>query len=247
MAHKTRKRLTKSELKHDPIADALLKGWEFTQRYLKEIIGAFVLIILVIVVVQTLSGRSGQQDARALARYLTADRLYEQAVQLSVSGMHEQSIQALTNTYRLAARVYSENPGRIWGRRAAILQAKCGVMLGRTEEAIDVLNQLMASNPSEFVRKSAQLHLAIALENRGDSEDLLNAMELCRNLLSTTNDTSGVAHEAMMAMARIWYQKDQPDSSLKWLQRSLVLQEDTTGFERYMLAELRWQREENVR
>jgi tetratricopeptide (TPR) repeat protein len=247
MAHKTRKRLTKTELKRDPIADLLLKAWEFSQRYLKEIIGAFVLILLVIVVTQVLTERSSEQGAMALARYLTAERMYQQAVQLSVSGMHEQSIQALAGTYRMASRVYSENPGRIWGRRAAILQAKCGILLGRTEEAIDVLNQLMASNPSEFVRTAAQLHLAVALENRGDPEDLLNALDLCREIVRTTNDTTGVAQEAMMAMARIWLQRDEPDSSMRWLNRSLSLKEDTTGFERYMLAELRWRYGENVR
>lgn len=247
MAHKTRKRLTKTELKRDPIADWLLKAWEFSQRYLKEIVGAFVLIVLVIVVTQVLTERSSEQGAMALARYLTAERMYQQAVQLSVSGMHEQSIQALTGTYRLAARVYSENPGRIWGRRAAILQAKCGILLGRTEEAIDVLNQLMASNPSEFVRTAAQLHLAVALENRGDPEDLLNAMDLCREIVRTTNDTSGVAQEAMMAMARIWLKREEPDSSMRWLNRSLSLKEDTTGFERYMLAKLQWRYGVNVR
>jgi len=51
MAHKTRKRLTKTELKKDPVNDALLSSMGFLQKHIRGIaMGAGVLVILILIV-----------------------------------------------------------------------------------------------------------------------------------------------------------------------------------------------------
>ena len=90
MVHRTRKRLTKTELKRDPIAENLVKAWDFVRDHIKEVAIGAAVVLVVIVAVQALGNTSRNQNARAMARYMMADLMYEQCEQMALSGQAQQ-------------------------------------------------------------------------------------------------------------------------------------------------------------
>jgi tetratricopeptide (TPR) repeat protein len=241
MVHRTRKRLTKTELKRDPVAENLQKAWEFGRAHLKGLVIALAVVAVGIVALQAAFRTSRSQNDDAMARYLFADMLYEQAEQSALSGQTQQASGLLTQAYSLSTSTYEQNQNRIWGRRSAILAAKTGILLGRSEEVISLLQQLLGSRPQQEIAVTALLHLSIATENRGGPQDLVVARDGYTRLLADSSDYPMVAAEAMSGLARLSLQDRDYPSAQEWLDRSLALKADTTDFDRYMLAQLEQQ------
>jgi tetratricopeptide (TPR) repeat protein len=238
VANRTRKRLTKTELKRDPIAENLMKGMNFVQSHLKELIGLGIAIVVGIIVVQMLVGSSRTAENEAMAGFITADVLFAQAEQYSASGQPEMAMQALQACYSLSSEIYSQNSNRAWGRRAAILSAKAGIVLARYEEVISRMQELLSTRPATHIANGARIHLAIALENRGSSEDLANAMTHLKEIIESSAINSRIAAEAMAGLSRIAYRQSQYDQARDWLEKSLAITQDTTDFISYQLARL---------
>ena len=241
MVHRTRKRLTKTELKHDPVAENLEKAWEFGRAHIKGLIIACVAVAIGIVAIQAAVKTSRSQNDDAMARYLFADMLYEQAEQLAISSQAQQASGVLAQAHTLATSTYEQNRNRIWGRRAAILAAKAGILLGRYDETIETMQQLLGARPQREIAVAARLHLAVALENRAGVEDLSGARETYTALLSDSSDYPMIAAEAMAGLSRLSLSEGDYPSAREWLDRSLALKADTTDFDRYLLARLDWQ------
>jgi tetratricopeptide (TPR) repeat protein len=238
LANRTRKRLTKTELKKDPIAENLMKGMGFLQDHLKELIGLGIIIVVGIIVVQMVVGSSRKSENEAMAGYITADILFAQAEQYSSTNQPETAVQALQACYALSSEVYSRNSNRSWGRRAAILSAKAGIILGLDEEVIAMLQDLLSTGPDPETANGARIHLAIALENRGGVEDLANAAMHLQTVVDQAPAGSMVAAEAMAGLSRIAYRREEYDEARDWLARSLAITGDTTDFVSYQLARL---------
>ena len=238
MANRTRKRLTKTELKKDPVAENLMKGMEFVQSHLKELIGAAIAIVVGMLIIQMVVRSSESSENEAMAGFITADILFAQAEQYSASNQPEAAMQALQASYVMANEVYSQHGNRSWGRRAAILSAKAGIVLGLDEEVITQMQDLLTANPASHIANGARIHLAIALENRGGVEDLVNAQVHLQEILDSSLPDSRIAAEAMSCLSRIAYRQADYDASREWLERSLAITEDTTDFISYQLARL---------
>jgi hypothetical protein len=238
VANRTRKRLTKTELKKDPIGDNLMKGMSFVQTHLKELIGLGIAVIVGILVIQMVVGSSRNAENEAMAGFITADMLFAQAEQYSASNQPEMAMQALQACYTLSSEIYQQHSGRSWGRRAAVLSAKAGIVLGRDEEVIGRMQDLLATGPALHIANGARIHLAIALENRGGSQDISNAMSVLEEVLASSPDDSPVAAEAMAAMSRLAWRREDYAASMDWLERSLAITRDTTAFISYQLARL---------
>lgn len=243
MVHRTRKRLTKTELRRDPVAENLQKGWDFGRAHLKGLLIACAAVAVGIVAIQAAVRTSRSQNEDAMARYLFADMLYEQAEQLALSSQPEQASGLLTQAYTLSTSTYEQNQNRIWGRRSAILAAKTGILLGRYDDVIGSLQQLLGSNPQREIAVAAMLHLAIATENRGGPQDLAGARESYTALLADSSEYPMVAAEALSGLARLSMLDGDYPSAREWLERALALKADTTDFDRYLLAEMEWQPE----
>ena len=240
MAHKTRRRLSKSELKHDPVAENLFKLWTYTTEHLKEIIGAGIIILVLIIVVTGLIASSKKQNRDAMAGYLLAEMTYENSEQLIVSGDAESAMQALNVAYSISLDVYNQNRNRIWGQRAAILSAKIGIITGRNEEVITSILELLSTNPSDEISISAYLHLAVAQENRGGSEDLDNARLNYLSVIDIAGENSISTSDAMAGLSRLDFLDENYEESREWLEKSLEITSDTTEYLKNQLTRLNW-------
>lgn len=240
MVHRTRKRLTKTELKRDPVAENLQKAWDFTREHIKEVAIGCVVVVIAILVVQTLVATSRRQNEQAMARYMLVDLMYEQAEQMAEAGQAQQATSTLMQAYQLAVETYEQNPTRHWGRRAAVLSAKIGIILGRYDEVIERLQQMLASGPGKLAEVSAGLHLAIALETRGGEEDLRNARNLYTELLADSARFPMLAAEAMNGLARLAWRQGDIEGAGDWLERCLAITQDTTAFIAYQLNRIEW-------
>ena len=238
MANRTRKRLTKTELKKDPIAENLMKGMGFVQAHLKEMIGAAIAIVVAIIVIQAVVSSSRDAENDSMANFITAEILFSQAEQYSISNQPEAAMQALQASYVLAVEVYNQHSNRSWGRRAAILSAKAGIVLGRDGEVITRMQDLLSTNLPIDIENGARIHLAIALGNRGCVEDLVNAEMHLQTILDNSLPDSRIAAEAMEGLSRIAYRHGYYSDASEWLEKSLVITADTTAFISYQLARL---------
>jgi tetratricopeptide (TPR) repeat protein len=238
VANRTRKRLTKTELKKDPIADNLMKGMNFVQTHIKELIGLGITIVIGIIVIQMVIGGSRNAENEAMAGFITADILFAQAEQYSAANQSDMAMQALQACYTLSTEIYSQYGSRSWGRRAAVLSAKAGIVLGRNEEVIERMQDLLATNLPDYIANGARIHLAIALENRGGTQDITNAMNTLQQILDTAPDDSWIAAEAMAGLSRLSFRNGEFDQSREWLEKSLAITQDTTDFISYQLARL---------
>ncbi|HOF66156.1 MAG TPA: hypothetical protein PLX54_00850 [Candidatus Fermentibacter daniensis] len=240
MAHRTRKRLTKTELKRDPVAENLATAWNFLRSHIKETAIGCVVLLALILVIQSVIQSSRRQNAESMARYILAETLFEQAEQLSAAGNMDQAAAALNQAYMVAGEVYSRNQNRDWGRRSAILAAKAGILLGRDNEVIQTMQSLLSSRPDAMTKASALLHLGVALENRGGEQDLLNA----RNSYSTVAGDSVkypiMAAEALAGLSRISMADGDVETARDLLVRSIEMRGDTTEFDEYQLARMDW-------
>jgi len=238
MAHRTRKKLTKSELKKDPVNEALMNGLYFLQEHIKQfIIGGLVLIVAVLVV-QSLSGNAERQANESLAQFYLAGQMYSMGMENLRYGDIETSIGQLQGAQQIARNNYRTYPGRESGKRSAILAAKIGIMFGMNSEVISDLQGFIAADPGADLEISANLHLAIALENRGGANDLTNTQELYSSILETAPENSQLALESYSGLARVLYMLEDYEASRANLDAALVISVDTTDFASYQIARL---------
>ena len=215
-----------------------MKGMGFVQSHLKEMIGAAITIVIAIIVIQSVIGSSRDAENDAMANFITAEILFSQAEQYSIANQPEAAMQALQTSYVLAVEIYNQHSNRSWGRRAAILSAKAGIVLGRDEEVITRMQDLLSTNLPTHIENGARIHLAIALENRGGAEDLLNAEFHLQAILDNSLPDSRMAAEVMASLSRIAYRGGNYPEALELLESSLAITEDTTAFISYQLARL---------
>ena len=215
-----------------------MKGMGFVQSHLKEMIGAAITIVIAIIVIQSVIGSSRDAENDAMANFITAEILFSQAEQYSIANQPEAAMQALQTSYVLAVEIYNQHSNRSWGRRAAILSAKAGIVLARDEEVITRMQDLLSTNLPTHIENGARIHLAIALENRGGAEDLLNAEFHLQAILDNSLPDSRMAAEVMASLSRIAYRGGNYPEALELLESSLAITEDTTAFISYQLARL---------
>jgi hypothetical protein len=240
MVHRTRKRLTKTELKKDPIAENLVKAWDFVRDHIKEVAIGAAVVLVVLVAVQALGNTSRSQNARAMARYMMADLMYEQCEQMALSGQAQQATAVLMQAYTLSVETYEQNSNRIWGQRSAVLSAKIGILLGRFDEVIELMQSMIASRPGREIEATARLHLAVALENRGSINDLQSARENYMAILEDSSDFPGMLPEAFTGLARISMSEDDYAAAAGWIERSVAARGDTTDYERHLISMIGW-------
>ncbi|MBN1433911.1 hypothetical protein JW921_04070 [Candidatus Fermentibacterales bacterium] len=245
MAHRTRKRLTKQELRRDPVAERLYEWWSFSRTHTTQLILGGVAVIAAIAVMSSLLGRSRAQELEAMAGYLTAELIYEQAEQQAASGSSEQAVQALQAAWTVAGEVASQHRNRIWGRRAALLSARLGILMGRNEEVISSMQELLAAQPPREVSNQARLHLAVALENRGGVEDLQNAYTRYSEILESAPPTSVIRAEAMEGLARLEMRSGDYAAARGWLDGALEVLPDTSMYIRHLLTTIEWAEREH--
>ncbi len=240
MAHKTRKRLTKTELKKDPVNDALLGSMTFIQKHIRGIaMGAGVLVILILIV-QAFSATARNQGNESVANFYLVGQMYEMALNGFQSGQYDTSMGQLQMVRSLALSNYAAYPGRDSGQRSAVLAAKIGIIFGMEEQVITELQDFLASNPDIQHANPAKLHLAVALENRGSSTDLGTARDLYSEVLALVDGESQMAWEAISGLSRIAYSMGDLQSSREHLETALALFPDTTEFQAYQLARLEY-------
>ncbi|MCD4847562.1 MAG: hypothetical protein K8R76_05165 [Candidatus Aegiribacteria sp.] len=238
MAHRTRKRLTKTELKKDPINDGIMKSISYLQEHLKQfIIGAVILVVFVLVV-QSVSQNADRQADEASAQYYLAGQLYDMGMNSFRYGQYEMAIGQFQTARQVASNNFRAYPGRISGKRSAILAAKIGIMLSMESEVIPALQSFIASDPGGDIENSARLHLAIALENRGGENDLINAQELYIEILENTAERSQLAWESNYGLSRIFMRYNDYETSRQYLHSAFEISKDTTDFMFYQLARL---------
>jgi|GEM_PF-461975 len=241
MANKTRKRLTKTQLKKDPVADNLMKGWAFFNQHIKEIIIGFIVIIVAIFIIQSAVSGSKRSRQQSLAVHFLADTYLSQALSATASGQQQQiqmAMQALQQARQVAMMNYRNNPGSRWGKRSGLLFAKCEIMLGSTEEAIDVLNELLASGPEGHLRAEMLMHLATAQENRGGEQDLEGAVANCREIMEIVPDSSALALQARAMLGRISALRGDYEAAREQITTTAEIRGDTTDFEMYQLRRM---------
>jgi len=236
MAHRTRRRLTKTELKRDPVAENLGRAWEFLRAHVKETAIACAALLAVILIVQSVISSGRKQNADSMARYILAETIFEQAEQLVAAGRPDEAATALDQAYTMAGEVFSRNQNREWGRRAAILAAKAGILLGRETEVIETLQTLLASRPDDMIAQSARLHLGIALENRGGADDMANARTSYTEVAADSADYPMMAADALAGLSRLSMLDGDGEAARELLQQSMEVRGDTTDFDLYQLA-----------
>jgi len=242
MAHRTRKKLTKTELKKDPVNDGLMKGMIYLQDHIKQFLIGGIAIVVLVLVFQSLSGNAERQADECLAQYTLAGQLYRMGLENLLYNDVETAIGQLQTAQQIAQNNYRSYPGKEAGKRSALLSAKISIMFGMNSEVITELQDLIASDPGIELENSASLHLAIALENRGGENDLVNALELYDAIIENTSSDSQLAWESYSGKARILYIHEDYVASRENLEIALEISgTDTTDFEAYQIALLQMQ------
>lgn len=240
MAHKTRKRLTRTELKKDPVNDALLKAMEFFQTHLKLLAILFVVLTVLIFVGKSFIGKSREQDNTCTAQLYFAQQMYSTAIRAIQEGQSEQGYNQLNSARSVAMSNYDRFPGKDAGKQSLILASMIGIILGNEASVIAELDDFLATNPGDDIANSANLYMAIALENRGGDVDLTNAQALLNSIINS-NPVNHLRWEAFSALSRIAYMTEDFEQAEAMLDSALAIYPDTTDFISYQLARLEFE------
>lgn len=244
MANRTRKRLSKTELKKDPVYDNLEAGLVFIKARYKELLGGLLVVLLAVIAINAITTSSKRSEQNAMAGFITASGLYDQALQFAAGGDLQSTIQALDACNAIATETWNQHPQRSWGRRCAVISAKVMILQSQNDQAIALLGELLATRPARDVEIAALIHMATALENRGSPQDLENAEESYNRLLELTEgneDFTLVTAETMKGLSRVAWAQGDAQGAAEWLSASLELNPDTTEFVGYQLARLNQQ------
>lgn len=238
MAHKTRKKLTKKEIKRDPVGEALESGAIFIQTHQKEIVGGLIAIVLIILVGQYMISKRNSAAEEAMAGFITSSQLFSQSLNAASMNQMEQAFQGMDAAYGMSMQTWNSNPQNQWARKAAILGAKIDIIRGNYDPAIATLQSVLAANPDETIQSPALLHMGIVLENRGSEQDLTNAEASYLQVLEIASEESALRAEALLGLSRISFQREQFQQSSDYLSQALEMNNDTTAFESYRIAQL---------
>ena len=238
MAHKTRKKLTKKEIKHDPVREKLEAGLIFIQTHQKEILGGLIVVVLIILVGQYMLARRNSAGEEAMAGFITASQLFTQSTNAASMNQLEQAFQGMDAAYSMSMQTWNANPQNEWARKAAILGAKIDIIRGNYDTAISTLQTLMAANPGRSIQSPALLHMGIVLENRGSEQDVAKAEASYMQVLEIEDGETAVRAEALLGLSRIYFKKNQFEQSSEYLNQALAMSSDTTAFENYRIAQL---------
>lgn len=238
MAHRTRKRLTKTELKKDPVNEALLKGMAYVQDHVRQLIIAGIALIVVVLVVQAIVRDTRRQADSAAANLYLAGQIYLMGLESLEYGEYQMAVNRIETAHQLAASNYARYPGRRAGRRSAILAAKTGIMLGMETQVIADLQDLLAADPDRDLTNSASLHLAVALENRAGAGDLSMAMDLYEDVMANAGGDAQLLREANSGLSRVHYALGNYEESYEHLETAISMFPDTTDFHRYHISRL---------
>ncbi len=237
MAHKTRKRLTKAELKKDPVNDALLKGINFFQTHLKLLVILLIVFTGLIIVGKSFISKSAEQNDICTANLYFAQQVYTSSISTAQNGQYEQAFNELNTAYSIAMNNYERFPGKEAGKQSLILASMIGIILGNEASVISDLDDFLATNPGDDITNSASIYLAIALENRGGDVDLTNAQNLLIEILDREPGNQ-LRWEAFSALSRIAYHLEDYDRAGAMLDSALTIFPDTTDFINYQLTRL---------
>jgi len=238
LAHRTRKKLTKKEIKRDPVAEKLETGVLFIQKHYRELIGGVVAVVVILLIMQYIVSMKNTANDESMAGFITASQMYSQAQSAAGANQAQQAFQAMDAAYGLAAQTWNSNPQNDWARKAAVLASKIDIIRGNYDSAISMLSAVLAANPDDTIRIPALLHMGIVLENRGSEQDLVNAKSSYQELLDRATDGSTVESEALYGLSRVCYAQGSLEESASYLSQALAMSEDTTAFEAYQIARL---------
>lgn len=241
MAHRTRKKLTKKEIKKDPVAEKLEFFLVFLQTRTKEVLFGLGVVLVIILVAQNLISRGRTASRESMAGFITASQIFSESLGAAASNQFQQAAQGMEASYMMAMQVWSSNPRNEWAQRAGVLAAKVDIIRGNYDRAISTLTDVLVTNPGRATRVSLLLHMGIVLENRGTEQDLVNAAASYSEIIQLTEGhlfRSAVRAEAMYGLSRVQYSQRNFAQSLENLQGALALNPDTTAFEEYRLREL---------
>lgn len=238
MAHKTRKKLTKKEIKRDPVGEKLEAGLIFIQSHQKEVIGGLIGIILILLVGQYLMSKRSSAGEEAMAGFLTAGQIYSQAASAASMNQLEQAFQGMDAAYTMAMQTWNSNPQNEWARRSAILASEIDIIRGNYDTALATLSAVLAADPSESIKIPALLHMGIVLENRGSEQDLTNAASSYEELLEISDEDMMVRAEALYGLSRVSFARGENTQSLDYLEQAMAMGSDTTTFENYRIMQL---------
>jgi len=238
MAHKTRKRLSKTELKRDPVNDFLLKSMTYLKEHLTLIASVLGGLLIVILIVQAFSGSSKRQGDEAAAGLYLAGQLYQLGMSSFQSGMYDQAMGQLQTARNVAQNNYRAYPGRDAGRWSMLLQAKIGIVFGQEDEVVEQLQEFLATRPGDEFEAIGNLYLASALENRGGGADVSLSRELYGELLASEEPGSQIAWEAENGLTRLDLAAGDYASARRHLEAALAVFPDTTEFVQYQFSML---------
>lgn len=241
MANRTRKRLSKTELKKDPVYDNLEAALVFVKARYKELLAGLLVLILAVIAINAVTTSSKRAEQNAMAGFITASGLYDQALRAAASGDMQTTVQALEACNAIATETWNQHPQRSWGRRCAVISSKVMVLQGQNDQAIALLGELLATRPARDIEIAALIHMATALENRGSPQDLENATESFNRVLELTEgreDFTLVTAETMKGLSRVAWAQGDTQGAAEWLTASLELVPDTSAFVGYQLARL---------
>ena len=238
MAHKTRKKLTKKEIKRDPVGEKLEAGLIFIQTHQKEVIGALLGIILIILVGQFMISKRNSSSEQAMAGFITAGQIFSQAESAASMNQLEQAFQGMDAAYSMAMQTWNNYPQNDWAQKSAVLAAKIDIIRGNYDVAITTLSTVLATNPREDVKIPALLHMGIVLENRGSEQDLANAVSSYQEILDIADQNDMVRAEALYGLSRISFARGENAQSLDYLEQAMAMGTDTTNFENYRMMQL---------
>jgi len=238
MAHKTRRRLTKTELKKDPVNEFLFKTMTFLRDNLKVIASVLGGMVIVTLIVQSLSSSSARQSDESVAGFFLAGQLYELGMSSFQSGQYDTAMSQLQTARSVAQNNYRAYSGRDSGRWSMLLQAKIGIIFGLEDEVIPQLQEFLATRPSVEFADTGRLYLATALSNRGGGADAVTARGLYEEVLASADSSSQLAWEAFNGLARLDFASEDFQAARQHLNAAFAIFPDTTEFMEYQLARL---------
>jgi tetratricopeptide (TPR) repeat protein len=238
LAHRTRKKLTKKEIKRDPVREKLEAGLLYIQGHYREFIGGIFAIIVFLFVMQYIAGKRNTSNDESMAGFITSSQVFSQAQAAAEANQAEQAFQAMGAAYTMAMQTWNNNPQNEWARKAAILAAKIDIIRGEFDTALTTLTAVLAANPEESIKIPALLHMGILLENRGSEQDLVNALSSYQEILDNADDGSIAEAQALQGLSRVYYAQGNYGESGNYLSQALAMSEDTTAFEAYQITRL---------
>jgi len=238
MAHKTRRRLTKTELKKDPVNEFLFRTMTFLKDNVKVIASVLGGLVVVTLIIQSLSNSSTRQADAAVAGFYLSGQLYEMGMSSFQSGQYDMAMSQLQTARTVAQNNYHEFPGKDSGRWSMLLQAKIGILFGMEDEVIPQLQDFLASRPDRQFADTGRLYLAAALENRGGADDAAIARSYYEEVLASADSISQQAWEANNGLARLDFASEDFQSARLHLDAAFAIFPDTTEFMEYQLAKL---------